>query len=302
MKKLKRNKFLFFVLSLSFSLFTNSTMAQGDSITTKEIVKLRYFNDNNNIQYLILESLLKTGKKTEPQKGKVFQVYLDSNKTENLIAILTTDKSGKAKCFLPTSLKAVWENSPQHKFIAVAAGKEEPAAELEITKAKIQIDTASSEAVRNITVQVMKLENSGWVPAQEVEMKIGIVRLGGILSAGDEETYTTDSSGTVTLAVTKDSLPGDQKGNIILAVKVEDNDLFGNFLIKKEVPWGVALKADKNFFDQRSLWATRFRSPIWLLFMVYSIVIAVWGTIIYLIWQIVKIKKLAGNSAFPKAA
>ena len=45
----------------------------------------------------------------------------------------------------------------------------------------------SEEGTRRITVQVMKYENSEWVPANEVEMKVGIQRLGGILSAGDEE-------------------------------------------------------------------------------------------------------------------
>jgi len=35
-----------------------------------------------------------------------------------------------------------------------------------------------------------------------------------------------------------------------------------------------------------------FRTPIGLLFVAYSIVIGVWGTIIYIILQIAKIKKM----------
>jgi hypothetical protein len=293
MKKGKKNIFIFFLLPFLVALFTHRVAAQDDSVVAKELVKLKYFNDNNGVQYLILENLLKTGKKIEPLKNKVFQLYLDSIKTENLISKVTTDKNGKAKSFLPPSLKGVWDTNPLHKFIAVAGGKEEePVAELEITKSKIQIDTASADGSRSITVQVMKYENSEWVPANEVEMKVGIQRLGGILSAGDEEIYTTDSSGTATVELKKDSLPGDQKGNIVLVAKVEDNDLFGNMLVEKMVPWGVALKTDNKFFDQRTLWSTRFRTPLWLLFMAWSIVIAVWVTIFYLIMQIVRIKKL----------
>ena len=131
-----------------------------------------------------------------------------------------------------------------------------------------------------------------WVPAKDVEMKVGVARSGGILSAGDEETYTTDSTGTVNAEFKKDSLPGDQKGNIALVAKVEDNDQYGNLLVEKTVPWGVALKPEKNFFDQRTLWTAQFRTPLWLMFMAYSIVIGVWGTIIYLISQLFKIKKL----------
>ncbi len=293
MKKMKKNKIIFLVLVFLFTMLNNRVIAQKDSVPAKELVKLRYFNDNNGVQYLILENLLKTGKKIEPLQHKEFQLYLDSNKAENLIAKLTTDKDGKAKSFLPPSLKATWEAGPIHKFIAVATGKqEENITEVEITKAKIKIDTASAEGARTITVQVMKYESNAWVPANEVEMKIGIQRLGGILSAGDKETYTTDSSGTVSVELNKDSLPGDQKGNYMLAAKVEDNDLFGNLLVEKTVPWGITVRSDNSFFDQRALWSTRFRTPFWLLFMAYSIVISVWGTIFYLIMQIYKIKKM----------
>lgn len=302
MKNLKRNKFIFLLLPFLFILLTNRAAAQDEKETAEELVKLNYFNDNNGVQYLILENSLKTGKKKEPLKNKVFQLYLDSNKNENSIAKVTTDKNGKAKSFLPPSLKAIWDANPVHKFIAVAAGKEdEIAAELEIAKAKIQIDTVSADGIRSITVQVMHYENNAWVPANEVEMKIGIQRLGGILSAGEEEAYTTDSTGAVTVEVTKDSLPGDSKGNIVLVAKVQENDIYGNLKVQKTVPWGIALVADNSFFDKRTLWTTRFRTPIWLLVMAYSIVFGVWGTIIYLIMQMIKIKKLGlahdeGNS------
>jgi hypothetical protein len=145
-------------------------------------------------------------------------------------------------------------------------------------------------------VNVSALEGGEWIPAKDVEMKVGVNRLGGILSVGDEETYTTDSTGTVSAEFKKDSLPGDQQGNIILVAKVEDNDKYGNLLIEKTVPWGLAITPQKNFFDQRTLWSTRYRTPLWLLFIAYSIVIGVWGTIIYLVAQIVKIGKLGKAS------
>lgn len=299
MKKLKKNKFIFLLLPFLFFLLINRLSAQ-EKEETEELLKLNYFSVNNGVQYLILENSLKTGKKREPLKNKVFHFYLDSNKTENFIARVSTDENGQAKAFFPPSLKAAWAASPLHTFIAVAAGKEEEIAyELEIAKAKIQIDTATTDGIRSITVQVMQLTNDEWIPAADVEMKIGIQRLGGILSAGDEETYTTDSSGTASMEFTKDSLPGDHKGNFVLVAKVQENDLFGNLVLEKTVPWGIALKADTGFFDQRTLWSTRFRTPLWLLFIANSIIIGVWGTIIYLITQIVKIKRL-GASAHPE--
>lgn len=277
-------------------LLTKQVTAQEDSIVTEEVVKLKYYTENNSVQYLTVENLLKTGKKTQPLKNKIFVLYLDSISAENFIAKVNTGNSGKAKCFIPVSLKSKWELMPGHTFIAIGDGKEETKrAELTITKAKIKIDTASAEGTRTIIVQVMKYEKNEWLPAKDVEMKVGIQRHSSILTAGDEETYTTDSSGTVNVVIKKDSMPGDQNGNILLIAKVEDNDQFGNMLIEKTVAWGVSIKPETNFFNQRTLWSTRFKTPLWLLFMAYSIVFVVWGAIIYLVLQIFKIKKISTN-------
>ena len=161
------------------------------------------------------------------------------------------------------------------------------------TKAKIKIDTTNVDGVRNITASVMKLENGNWIPAADVEMKLGVLRMDKrILSGGDEATYTTDSTGMVTVEFKRDNLPGDIKGNIVLAASVEDNEEFGNLLIEKPVKWGVSVKEDKSFFDQRALWKNRSKTPYWLLIMAYSIAAGVWVTILYLVFQLFKIKKL----------
>jgi hypothetical protein len=128
-------------------------------------------------------------------------------------------------------------------------------------------------------------------------MRVGVHRLGGILSANEDATFTTDSSGSIKVDFKRDSLPGDQKGNIVLIAKVEDNDQYGNLMIEKTVPWGVVVKPGSNFFDQRALWATRFRTPLWLLFMANSIIIGVWVTIFYLVFQIIRIKKIGTPSS-----
>ncbi len=285
------NTYLLVLLGL-FIISVETVSAQKDSVTSEEVVKLKYYNTNNSIQYLIIESVLKTGKKLTPLKNKSYNLYLDSISTEKLIAKVTTNETGKAKSFLPIIVKQAWDANPQHKFIAVTPGTENSVTEIEVTKAKINIDTTSSDELKSITAQVLKYENSEWVPVSDVEMKVGYQRLGSILSAGDEATYTTDSTGSVTVEVTKINLPGDSKGNIILVAKVEDNDIIGNLFVEKSAPWGTVTKSSLGFFNQRTLWSTRFKTPVWLLFMAYSIILTVWGTLVYLVFQLIKIKKL----------
>lgn len=283
---------------LIFILIITGVQAQ-DSVAKESVLSIKYFSVDNKIPYLVVKSQSKLGKKYTPVKNVPVQVFIDSDSGEaNLLGKVTTGENGEAKVILPASVKAFWGASSQHNFIASAAGTkefDETKTELPVTKSKIIIDTSSGETAKTITAMVTELKDGEWVPAKDVEMKIGIRRLASILSAGDEETYTTDSTGQAVAEFKKDSLPGDEKGNIILIAKVEDNELYGNLVIEKSVPWGVSIKPENNF-DKRSLFATRFKTPLWLLFMAYSIVAGVWGVIFYLVWQIIKIKKLGGAS------
>jgi hypothetical protein len=278
------------------TFFAGAVHISAQDSTKKElIVTVGYFTINNKAIYLMVNTKTKIDKKFQPVKNSIIDLYLDSITENNLVAKVTTDEAGEAKAIVPPALKTLWESSADHKFIGVARASkdfDETQGEAIVTKTRIAIDTTSDGETRSIIVMVSALKGSEWIPAKDVEMKVGIRRLGAILSAGDDPTYTTDSSGSVTVEFKKDSLPGDEKGNIILAAKVEENDLYGNLLIEKSVPWGRVFKPDNNFFNQRTLWSTRFRTPPWLLFMAYSIVICVWGTILYLVWQIIKINKL----------
>ena len=262
-----------------------------DASDETAILKLQYFNINNSVQYLLLESSTKKNKIFTPKKNILYKVYLDSFSNSNLIAEVKTNDEGKAKMFIPPSLKTVWDNSSLHTFI-VMQGDEEVQSDYSITKARIEIDTSTIDSIKNITVKVLKDDNGKLIAVPDVEMKVGIKRLGGILSGGDEETYTTDSSGLVTLPFTKINMPGDKFGNIVLTAKIEDNEFLGNIIIEKKAAWGVPTIVSDDFFKRRELWSTRFRSPYWLLFMAYAIVIGVYGTLIYLVFQMVKIIKL----------
>jgi hypothetical protein len=290
MKKMKSKSGLLMLLVAVMFLQT-SGLAQQDSTPATPVVKLHYYNINNSQQYLLLESNLKKGKVLTPQPEKKYQLFLDSTAAETMIATLQTDAAGKAKTFLPPGLKQTWDNKGTHLFI-LKEGEEELINDFSITKAKLTIDTSSSDGVKSITVTVQKQKEGEWIPAPEVEMKIGISRLGGILPAGDEATYTTDSSGSVTVEVKKDSLPGNAKGIIMLAASIEDNDELGNLQTEMAAVWGIPQKSDNSFFDKRTLWSTRTRTPFWLLAIAYTIVLTVWGTLIYLVKQLIKIKKL----------
>ena len=290
MKKLHKQIVSLFLLCSILSI----TLYAQETEKPELLVNLGYYTANNMMQYVQVKTQMKAKNKLQPVKDVVVQLYLDSLSDENLVAKLKTNDKGTAKAGIPLTLKEKWTANAAHKFIAVTEALKnigETTTEIEVNRAKIVLDTTNSDGARSVSAQVLSFENGEWVPAADVEVKIGVSRLGGQIKIGEEESYTTDSTGQISAEFKVDSLPAtDKKGNITLVAKIEDNDKFGNLLMEKTVPWGKYYQRENNF-GERSLFATRFRTPIWLLFMAYSIIAAVWGVIIYLVFVLVKIRK-----------
>lgn len=267
-----------------------------DSSKQELLADISYHMPANRVPYLLVNTKSKVGKRFVQVPGIPFTVYLDA--APNTIAKGVTDQNGKARLDIPASMKNAWDSSATHEFILqTEATKEfdEVTAEISITKSKISIDTVAGADARSLRVAVMQLNNDEWVPAGEVELKLGVKRLGGELPVGEEESYTTDSTGEAIIEFKREELPGDTAGNIILVARVEDNELLGNLSAEATVPWGLASKQPQAL-TERSLWATRDRAPVWLLITAISIMVIVWGTIIFLIIQLIKIRRL-GNTA-----
>jgi hypothetical protein len=292
------------ILSFLFCCATYLAMAQDstkeEAPPRKSMVIVNYYAINNTVPYFKIETKNKIGKKFESIGGVEVTLYLGSETSPDaLIAKVKTNDLGEAVTGIPGSLAPVWKSASAQTILAKATGSknfDESEAELSITKARIELDTISDGETRTIQIKLLKQDGDHWNPAADVEMKVAVKRLGGDLVVGDEETYTTDSLGMIEAEFGRDSLPGDEKGNLILVAKIDENEELGNLAVEKTVPWGIAMKTT-NDFDQRSLWATGNKAPVWLLFMAYSIMIGVWSVIIYLVFQMIRIKKLGTTNS-----
>jgi hypothetical protein len=246
---------------------------------------------NNSLPAVTLKVKTKVKGRFQPVGDITFKIYLGDDATGPLIATVKTSSAGIAAANIPYSLKNQWGSDVTHNFYAAFAGNEiySPAsADLTVSKARITIDTGDD---RKVIVTVSAFQKGTWVPVKDVDVKIGIKGLDADLSIADKPNYTTDSLGKVSADFTRDSMPGDKHKNIILVARVEDNDQFGSLVIEKPAPWGKHY-IEANNFDKRTLFARRGRSPIWLVFMAYSIIAVVWGILILLIYNLFTIKKL----------
>jgi len=271
-----------------------------DSVASSTILSVRYFLAGNKVPYVSVTTKKKTGRKLEAINGTNVNVYFNEAVPANLLGKTITGITGEGRVALPASFKATWDSLNEFKFIAETdsgAGSAPLSADVTVKKAILVIDTASADGIRTITAQLKERSGNDWVAVKDIEMKLGIKRSLGNLTVGDAETYTADSTGTASAEFKKDSMPGDESGNIILVAKVEDNDVYGNLVVERSVPWGKAPKLEQGFWH-RSLWSTGDRAPIWLLAIAFGIILGVWGVIMYLIRQLFRIRKMGREASF----
>ena len=258
----------------------------------KLVVAIKYYNDNNKIPYLVIQTKSKIDGKFQKIGNIPLTIYITSELDKNnVIANGVSSERGECIVLIPPKAKLIWRQSASQTFIAMSGATklyDEAKGETTINKAKILIDTVDGKIVN---AKLLVLNDTIWKPTAGVEMVLTVKRLGGNLNINETATYNTDSSGAITGEFKRDSLPGDSKGRLVLMANVIDNDMYGNVSAEMIVPWGKPLVYTTNF-NHRSLFARRGHSPFWLEFLAYGIILTVWIVIIYLIIQIKKIIQL----------
>jgi len=281
-------------LAMVLSALCAGAWAQGDSSAKKTLILTPgYSVVNNQAQYVSVKAKTKIEKKFQPVENLPVSVYLDGSDKDHLLGQVVTGPTGEARLAIPPAQQAAWKAGSSHTISAVAAANkdfDETKSDLTVAKARITLDTADA---RNLLVTVTQLnDKQQWTPVKGVELKIGVRRQASLLPiSADDATYTTDSLGQVTAEFKRDSLAADIKGNLVVAAVVEENETLGSLSVEKTLPWGRYEKVESNY-DKRTLYATRQKTPLWLLFMAYSIIIAVWGVILYLVKGVLRIKRI----------
>jgi hypothetical protein len=78
---------------------------------------------------------------------------------------------------------------------------------------------------------------------------------------------------------------------LVVIAKIEHDDNYADTETQSEVKWGVQPKHELSSWASRSLSASREKAPMFLVVVSIAIIIGIWGTILYLIFQLVGIKR-----------
>ena len=149
-------------------------------------------------------------------------------------------------------------------------------------EATLKIDFAVEDSVKMCNVHATSSDSS----ISGVEVKLYVKRLFSLLPIGEGE--TTDEEGNAKFVFPSD-IPADLNGKIEVIAKVEDDENYGSTEAKVESNWCVPRKEIGEL--ERSLAGSRENAPIYFIVVSNLIIIGIWGTLVYVVLQLFKLRR-----------
>lgn len=162
-------------------------------------------------------------------------------------------------------------------FITTTSFAQDKEAKIALTFAKVDTNNVCTALI-----------TSEGIPVKEISVSLFVKRLFSPLPVGSAK--TTDTNGIVSFIVPQDIPSTD--GKLTIIAKIIDDDNYKNTEAKGVVNWGIVVVSDNSNVNERSLFAAENRAPIYFIAASLIIVSLVWGTLMYAIFQIFKIKRL----------
>jgi hypothetical protein len=154
----------------------------------------------------------------------------------------------------------------------------------------IHLEFSEEVSGKFISAQINELiMDSIGAPVQYADIHFYVQRTFSLLPIGELYNFT-DENGVAIVEFPSD-LPGDSIGDVTIVVKLEDDDNYSDLDIRENINWGIPtyLVYEENV---RSLSAAGENAPISLLILVNSLIAAVWGVMIYIVFKVYKISKM----------
>jgi hypothetical protein len=284
-----------FISGSSLKLFSQT---ESKAEKQKARISLDFFNINNEEQKLVATVKTKVEGYYQNISGVEILFFKTEVSPENLLGNVKTDENGKAAINLKenadtalwSTYVAVLENNPNFKDVEK---------EIEVKKGFLSMELEEIDSVKMIKIFAGTPDSTGnLIPAEEVNTRVYVKRLFGLLPISDEF-ESTNEEGLLNIVFPPD-IAGDEKGNITVVAQVSDHDEFGNLEFRKNASWGIPIKMDKSE-QERDLWLSSSNTPKVFVWIVNLMLIGILGVIVYIIFQLLRISNLGLNESSNKS-
>lgn len=284
----------------------NFLLGQNDHETPTKKQKVRmtlsYTNMNNNGSRLMASAKAKIDRSYVGVENLKIHFYHDTAYSENYFGSMITDENGEANFPIPETFRKPLKYDSAFHFIAEFEGNENykaAAKSIDIQNAISKLTFLEIDSTPYIEYFVgIPLDSAkSYLPVADVEVRIFVKRLFGLLPISEEFAKTNDEGKL--LVKFPDDIYGDEKGDVTIVGKVIDHDMFGNLHYSHTIPWGIPVSSTSESWAQQSwskLWSTAANAPFSLVVSVMLLISAVWLTILYVTFQTARIRNLGSSN------
>lgn len=297
---ISRSKSVLLIFMGVLAFFGNDAYGQEDKTSARLTVEhVKIMNENSSLN---IKAIFKGEEGYEPCENLNFIIYKineaeeiseedseavseeDSEAvSEEKIGEVKTNQEGKASFVIPSQFVTPLatysiriENSDTYK------DNEE---DVTVIDANLEASVEEIDSVYHIKARFVSVENE---PLAEQTLKVGLKRLFGSLSIGEDDSYETDEDGAILVPI-EDGLTG-VDGKLTFQVTLKGNDDYGTIIAFVKSDIGVPVK-DESTFYQRTLWSPPTKTPILLLILPNVILFGIWGILVLLVINLFKIYK-----------
>ena len=159
----------------------------------------------------------------------------------------------------------------------------------------VRIFLSQPDTLNKIKAVVLGENKNKIEPLANVEVKLFVKRYFGSLPV--DEVKTTNDSGIVEFNAPK-ILPGDSIGMLHFTAMLTNQELYGSVKADTALEMGVPTNKP-SLRAKRAMWNTMNKAPYWILITYFGGLLAVWGTLFYILFQLRKIFFIGKNEANP---
>ncbi len=277
---------LIFLLSLSMFSYGGAYGQEGKS---RPRVTLSYSKLMPGTSLLTITAKYKGADGFEGAAGLGFDVsQLFENDSLALLGHTETDADGTA-IFDLSRLDHYEPDSTGTYTLQVVSGKHPKFTKVEKSisyrDATLEARIIKEDSTNYITATLT--DTFSGEPVADAPLKVQVQRLFRPLRIG-EEFYMTEEDGHIEVPIDPE-IPG-LNGRLKLEVVLTDSDTYGNVKSALEAPLGEPIVNTSTFY-QRTMWSPPSRTPLFLLIVPNLLILGIWGTLLYLVYNLFKIYK-----------
>ena len=279
----------FFSLALVFFALNSSIFYAQEQKSAR--LSLSYIKENTDGAYIKAKVRYKEDREYFPAKDLELKLYKitkqEDEDTEDIsekIKVSKTDDNGEVKFYLKPETFGLAQQFYEVR-IENDANFKDKSDDISFKNAEIVANISQKDSLRTLTIKLVDPDKN---PIANQYFKVKLKRLFGMMNVGDEDFYKTDEKGEISIDIEEKMYS--KSGKLEFIITLDDSNDYGTIIEHLESDFGIVMES-KDTFDERTMWATAAKAPIYMLIIPNVLLIGIWGIILVLFFNLYRIYK-----------